>query len=167
VPEGDGWNANDMFLASLYQRTEDQSLVKIVYWEGSVRSHQDFIEMAKRRSTVMVFPFEGDRCVGYAWLAPITGNYALPHFCFFKEVWGDRSREIAREIIDYWFSFPGEGGRLLDVLIGVIPDLNVHARKFVEKVGGTYIGIVPNMFKSVDHDGRRDAYFYYWTPEDV
>jgi hypothetical protein len=163
VPRGDLWSASDTFLASLYQRTQDHGLVNIVYWEGSVRSHQDFISMAKRQGTVMVFAFVGEQCAGYAWLAPIAGNYALPHFCFFKDYWGKQSREIGHNILDYWFSFPGDNGPLFDVLIGVIPDLNVSACKFVEDLGAIRLGVVPRMFKSTEGKSRRDAVFYYWT----
>jgi len=165
VPEGDGWNAKDIFLASLYQRTVDQGLAKTVYFEGLVNSYDDFIAMAKRKSTVMVFTFMGNDCVGYAWLSPISGNYAYPHFCFFKKVWGERARELGHLVLDHWFSFVDDsGGRLLDVLFGIIPIFNVSAQRFVADVGAVRLGEVPGLFKTTD-GVQKNAVIYYWVPE--
>jgi hypothetical protein len=166
VPEGDGWNASDMFLRSLYQRTVDQGLAKIVFWENHVESHQQFVDLAKRHTVVMSFVFMGNDCAGYAWLCPISGNYAYPHFCFFKKIFGDKSREAGRMFIDMWFGFTDEdGGRLLDILFGVIPDFNLVAHKYVEDLGGTKLGKVPKLFKNKLGE-RRDAFIYYWAPKE-
>jgi hypothetical protein len=161
----DEWTAGDDFLTSLWVKTDGQKLASLIYWEGSVRSAQDFISMAKSENTVMVFAFKGQQCAGYAWLGPVSGNYALPHFCFFKEYWGDVAKELGHSILDYWFSWRDDDGPLLDVLIGIIPDVNVNARNFVQVIGATHLGIIPNMFKNKQTGERRDAHFYYWNPE--
>ena len=167
VKQDDAWIASDEFLASLYQRTQDQGLVKTVFWEGGVHDHQGFIEMAKRKRTAMVFVFRGNNCAGYAWLAPIVSNYALPHFCFFKDYWGDTSKELAETVIDYCFSFPTLDGedRLFDVLVGIIPDFNVRAHRFVESIGAKKVGVIPKMFRNkLERVPLRDAHVYYWAP---
>ena len=166
MPEGDGYNASDMFLASLYQRTLDQGLAKTVFWSGEIASHAQFIELAKRQSVVMSFAFIGQDCAGYAWLCPITGNYAYPHFVFFRNSLGEDSKKLGKMFIDQWFGFTdSDGGRLLDLLFGVVPDFNKLAHKYVEKIGGTKLGKVPKLFKNKQGE-RRDALVFYWSPDE-
>jgi len=63
--------------------------------------------------------------------------------------------------VDYWFSWPGsDGTRLLDVLIGIMPGFNHRAHRYVEKLGWTHLGKIPNMFKDTEGN-REDAIIYY------
>ena len=151
-------------MSQLFIKTVEDGLHKTVFFEGSIQDAMDFISLAKRKSTVMAFVFQGQECAGYAWLTPINGNYAFPHFCFFKEVWGKTSHELGEMLLRYWFSWEDAKGPLLDVLIGVIPDFNVKAQHFVEDVGAVRLGMIPRFFR--DRDGtRRDGAIYYWTQE--
>lgn len=163
VPEGDGFNASDIFLRSLYQRTVDQNLAKIVFWEGTVESHQQFVDMMKRNTVILSFAFAGNECVGYAWLCPVSGNYAYPHFCFFRDSWGETSRKLGTMFLDQWFAFDDdEGGRLLDILFGIIPKFNVWAKNYVIEIGATMVGEVPGLFKN-KHGDRDDGVIFYWS----
>ena len=111
----------------------------------------------------MVLFFEGESCVGFAWLSAVSTNYAFGHFCFFKEVWG-RSVKIGKTCIDYWFSWPGTNGPLLDVVIGIMPGFNHRAHRYAEKLGLVRLGQIPGMFRDKERN-RDDAVIYYISRE--
>jgi len=89
----------------------------------------------------------------------VTSNYAFAHFCMFREVWG-RAIEIGKTGVDYWFSWPGTDGPLLDVIVGIMPGFNHRAHKYVENLGWTRLGVIPGMFRDKERN-REDAVIYY------
>lgn len=141
----------------------DQDLIKTTFWEGSITDPSHFVNMATNKNNHVVFFLEGMECVGFAWLSGVTGNYAFAHFCFFKEVWG-RATEIGKVGMDYWFSWPGTDGPLLDVIVGIMPGFNERAHSYVEKLGWTRLGVIPGMFRDRERN-REDAVVYYATRE--
>jgi len=153
------WILSEEFLDTVFQKMVGQGLLKTTFWEGTVIDESHFVSLARNKNNHMVFFFEERNCVGFAWLSSVTSNYAFDHFCLFKEVWG-RSVEIGKDCVDYWFSWPGDGGPLLDVIIGIVPGFNKRAHKFVEKLGWTRLGVIPGMFRNQDRD-RDDAVIFY------
>ncbi len=146
-------------MESIFDKIVDQGLLKTTFWEGSIADASQFIRMAKNPNNHMVLFFEQKACVGFAWLSAVTSNYAFGHFCLFKEIWG-RSVNIGKTCVDYWFSWPGTGGPLLDVIIGIMPGFNKRAHKYVEKLGWVRLGQIPGMFRDKDRV-RDDAVIYY------
>lgn len=153
------WILSNNFLERTFDKMVEQRLLKITFWEGSIVHLSDFIIMAKRPNNHMVFFFEQKACVGFAWLSAVTSNYAFAHFCLFREIWG-KSVNIGKTCMDYWFSWPGDGGPLLDVIIGIMPGFNKHAHKYVEKLGWIRLGQIPGMFRDKERN-REDAVIYY------
>ena len=158
-PSEDGWILSTDFMASIFDKIVDQGLLKTTFWEGSIADSGQFISMAKSPHNHMVLLFEGQNCVGLAWLSAVATNYAFGHFCLFKEIWG-RSVNIGKTCIDYWFSWPGEGGPLLDVIVGIVPGFNHRGHKYVESLGFTRLGVIPGMFRDTTRN-REDAVIYY------
>jgi len=153
------WILSEMFLDSVFNKIVDQGLLKTTFWEGSITDESHFVRLARAPGNHVVFFFEGDTCVGFAWLSSVTSNYGFAHFCLFKEVWG-RSVEIGKNCIDYWFSWPGTNGPLLDVIVGIMPGFNKRAHKFIENLGLTRLGVIPGMFRDQERN-REDAVIYY------
>jgi len=153
------WMLSDDFMGSVFDKMVDQGLLKTTFWEGSVIDFGQFIGMSKKPGNHMVLFFEQKRCVGFAWLSAVTSNYAFAHFCLFKEIWG-RSVNIGKTCVDYWFSWPGDNGPLLDVIVGLMPGFNTRAHKYVEKLGWIELGTIPGMFRDKDRN-REDAVIYY------
>jgi hypothetical protein len=153
------WILSEEYLDSVFDKMVSQGLLKTTFWEENITDQSHFVAMARSPNTHMVLFFEGQECVGFAWLSAVTSNYAFAHFCLFREIWG-RSVEIGKIGVDYWFSWPGTNGPLLDVIIGIIPGFNKRAHRYVEKLGWTRLGNIPGMFR--DKSGvREDAEIYY------
>ena len=157
----DEWILSDAFLVRMYEQTRDEGLLNIVFVGGGIAAAADFIALCKSPRNAMVFAFEGQICVGYAWLSGMAGNYAFAHFCFFKSIWGRRTSDVGKMLIDYWFSFPGP---LFDTIIGVIPGFNRLAHKFVVGLGFVHLGTIPGMLKN--RFGRENAEVFYLSRPD-
>ena len=160
VELGGEWILSDVFLDSVFDKLVEQDLLKITFWEGSVTDQSHFVRLARSPNNHMVFFFDDtETVVGFAWLSSVTSNYAFAHFCMFKEVWG-RAEWIGQIGMDYWFSWPGDNGFLLDVIIGIMPGFNHRAHKYVENLGWTRLGVIPGMFRDLERN-REDAVIYY------
>jgi len=146
-------------MASVFDKIVDQGLLKTTFWEGSVIDVGQFMGMAKNPNNHVVLFFEQRDCVGLAWLSAVTSNYAFGHFCLFKEIWG-RSVKIGKTCVDYWFSWPGNGGPLLDVIVGIMPGFNQRAHRYIKSLGFTRLGRIPGMFRDKTRT-REDAVIYY------
>ena len=146
-------------MESVFDKVVDQGLLKTTFWEGSITEASQFIGMVKNTNNHVILFFEEKICVGFAWLSSVTTNYAFAHFCLFREIWG-RSVNIGKTGVDYWFSWPGDGGPLLDVIVGIMPGFNKHAHKYVEKLGWIKLGVIPGMFRDKTRN-REDAVIYY------
>lgn len=155
----DEWILSEEFLDSVFDKMVSQGLLKTTFWEGSITDQSHFVRLARSPNNHMVFFFEDTNCVGFAWLSGVTSNYAFNHFCLFKEVWG-RSIEIGKDCVDYWMSWPGTNGPLLDVIVGIMPGFNTRAHKYVERLGWTRLGVIPGMFRDLERN-RDDAVVYY------
>ena len=154
------WILSEEFLDSVFDKLVSQGLLKTTFWEGKITDQSHFVGLAQNPGNHMVFFFEETNCVGFAWLSSVSANFAFVHFCLFKDVWGS-AVEVGLNCVDYWFSWPGsDGTRLLDVLIGIMPGFNHRAHRYVEKLGWTHLGKIPNMFKDTEGN-REDAIIYY------
>ena len=159
VPLGDAWTFSEEFLGAVFDKIVEQKLLKTTFWEGSITNAVEFVSMVKSPNNHVVFFLEGDDCLGLAWLSAVTSNYAFAHFCSFREIYG-RSVKLGKDCVDYWFSWPGDGGPLLDVIVGIMPGINKTAHKYVEKLGWIRLGIIPGMFRDKERN-QEDAVIYY------
>ena len=161
--DGD-WILSEDFLDDIFDKIYRQSLIKTTFWEDGVTDPSQFVKMMRNPQNQPVFFFEETNCVGFAWMSGLSSNYGFAHFCLFREVWGRNSREIGLDTLDYWFSWPGANGPLLDVIIGIMPGFNVRAHKYIEGLGMTRLGIIPGMFRDASRE-QDDAVIYYKTRE--
>ena len=153
------WILSEDFLDGIFRKMVGQGLLKTTFWEENITDESHFVNMCRNPNNHMIFFFENKNCTGFAWLSSVSGNYAFAHFCFFREIWG-RSVNIGQMGVDYWFSWPGDDGPLLDVIVGIMPGFNKRAHKFVEKLGWTRLGQIPGMFRDRNRN-REDAVIYY------
>lgn len=142
----------------MYEKTRDEGLLKTVFWTREM-SMADFIGMCQLAGNCLVFAFMGRECVGYAWLNGMSDNHAMAHFCLFKSIWGRRTEQVGKAILEHWFSFPGDDGPLFDTILGIVPGFNRRAHRFIERLGFIHLGTVPNMLKN--RFDREDAEIFY------
>lgn len=152
---------SDSHLKQAYAKTVSDGTHTAVFSDGKVRSPDDFVSLMKDSRNLPVFIFDDSRMLGYAWINSICDNHAFAHFNFFKETWGAESKEMGKMLLEYWFSFPGTNGSLLDVIIGMIPKFNSRAINFTRKIGFERVGEIPNMLLNAYAGKREPAVILY------
>lgn len=144
------WTIPDEGMIDAFSRTQAQGSLNEIFWDGKIKTPEDFISYFKTPQNLPVFVFKDTKPCGYAWINNIRANSAYSHFCVFKEFWGSPDkREIFESVIKYWFDFQGDSGPLFDTLIGMIPKFNTHAMRYVRDNGFTLVGEIPNMVHDV------------------
>lgn len=135
-----------------------------MFYEGKIRTPQDFLAGMKSRNNVPVFAFQETRCLGFAWLNGNSGSHAFAHFCTLRRAWGGLAHEVCRLFLDYWWSFRADSGAaLLDLIIGVISERNTRAVRFTEKLGFVRLGVIPKMIHDVYEGERQGAVILYYS----
>lgn len=152
------WTVPDKFLRVLFANIILEGKFESVFFEGLIRSDDDFISMLKSPGNVPVLITHGiDKMLGIAWMNALQGNLAFGHFCFLDDAIESKlTVECGKRVISYWLSFP-----TLEVIVGVIPSFNQPAIKYVERIGFEKIGSIKNMVRSAYLDGRFDAVLFY------
>lgn len=151
------WTLPDDFLLAIAQKTQNEGTFQTVFYEGDIRTPDDFLQMMKLPLTIAVFAFSGDRPIGFAWLNGTVKNLAFAHFCFLKDSWGKDTLKGGQMIIDYWRNFPDQAGEpLFDVIFGVTPSGYGAALKYIKRLGFKRMGTVPGMLKNA-YAGERDS----------
>jgi len=154
--------AADSDVKQLWERTLADGLDKIVFYEGTISTAYDFLNMAKQPGTAFYFIFAGTDVIGYTWLNRFENRTARQHFCVFKEYWG-KSLDVGRFVLDKLIHMKNpEGEFILDLLTGYVPAWNERAIKFSLKCGGRSHGIIPNaIFNGVTGKSESAAFIYY------
>jgi RimJ/RimL family protein N-acetyltransferase len=114
-----------------------------------VESEEHFEAVMKEQDNLVVFAFLNGELASCAWVNNVADNYGFAHYWFAKKFWGKPSKEIAKTILDYWFSWVNEDKQLLDVILGITSITNRRARAFNRRLGFTEIGEIPKMSEGV------------------
>lgn len=138
-------NLPDNVILAVYKKMKEQGLVDTVFHDGSVSCADQFLKMMQNDKNLPLIAHDNSGILGIAWLNDIAGNRALGHFCFFKEAWGKKSKNVGNKILEYWFSLQFKGKPIFDVIIGNTPSSNKHALSFIKKIGFTIVGEIPHV----------------------
>jgi hypothetical protein len=137
---------------------EKHGLDKTVFYSGGMDGDK-FLKFMKVPQNVVHTLWEEDRVQMIAWINGFGANHAFGHFCCFPETWGKNSVVLGRKSVDYWFGFQRDDNTpLLDVIVGFTPANNVKAVKYIQKVGLTIMGTIPNIRCGDEKDGMVFSY---------
>jgi len=152
------WTLPANFVAAAYLQMLSEENVDTVFSDGTVLSELEFIELCQRKSNVVVFVLRDREFLGVAWLNGFAADRAFGHFCFASEATRSQSTlAMGKAIVnDYWLSFP-----TLNFVLGIVPSFNKRAIRFVEKIGFTKVGAIPNLMEGPN--GRSAAVIFYNT----
>ena len=139
---GDHYNLQDNVLISIWNKIIAQKLLNKVFYDGSITSAKQFVDMMKHPSNLPVIAYNGE-ILGFGWLNDMAKNRALAHFCMFREAWGKHTLEIGHKFLDYWFSLEQNGEPLFRVLVGNTPPWNKPAVSFIQRLGFKIVGEIP------------------------
>jgi hypothetical protein len=158
--------ATDSEIMALFTRTQEDELDKIVFYEGTVATKEQFLNIMKHGENLLYLVLADKETVGYAWLNRFENRTARYHFCAFVEYWGDLN-EIAKSIMNILINMKARSGEyLFDLFTGYIPVWNQRAIKFTLKNGGKSAGIIPNAIWNAVTNKSEDAEFIYYIRED-
>lgn len=139
---GGNCNVPDPFLLDLWYRMCREGKNKTVFYDGFITTGDQWIDFMKspfNYPVVVVGEDKEPHCV--AWLNTYENHSARCHFC----VLGKYKRGVGEAIINYWKSMrAGDGSPLLLTIIGITPETNEKAIKFIKMMGFTVLGVIPH-----------------------
>jgi ribosomal protein S18 acetylase RimI-like enzyme len=163
VKLGEQWTLPDELILSIARQCEQEGTFKRVFYEGHIRTPEDFLAMMQKPANVPAFLFRGQEPLGFAWMNGIAGNVAFAHFCFLKASWGRDTDKMGRILLSYWMSFDTGAGPLLDVIFGTVPATNERAVNYVQRLGFVRLGEVPMVMKDAYTGDRASAVILYYS----
>lgn len=150
------WSIPDSHLElAFYKMVRDKTL-KIVFWDGKVKTKNEFIMYMQTDGNFPLFIYDKSELIGFAWLNSIGQNFAFAHFCMFYENWGKDKSKIIDDVFGYWRSFD-----LFDVILGIIPATNKKAISFLSKAGFVKLGAIPNIINNIYYGKKMPAMIAY------
>lgn len=153
-------NIPDSVIKALWDKTCEDGLDAIVFYERTISNADQFLAMAKGAAAFYVL-FDGGLIVGYTWLNRVENFSARQHFCVFKDYHG-KSLDLGRFVLDHLMNEKTpDGGYMLGVLTGIVPEWNKPAINFALKCGGKTYGVIPNYIK----EGEGAMLIYYTRGE--
>lgn len=143
--ESGNWSIPDELILWIWDKMCESGREKHVFWNGCVRDGLSFIAFLRRYDTypiVVVDTQKGEPCA-IGWLNGVERTHALVHFCVLGKPWPG----IGQAALEYWKSFG-----LLKVLVGITPETNRPALKYVGKLGFEVVGTIPKLCE-MHYDG--------------
>jgi len=124
----------------------DDDLIKKVFVNDQMKTKEDFLKHMKSPYILSVIALAEGHTQGFAWLSDIKPESATGHFCFFRSSWGTYTETLGHAILKYWFKeTDGKKQFPFDVIIGMTPENNKHAVKFIKELGFIVIGTIPHL----------------------
>jgi hypothetical protein len=137
---------NDSFIKSIFDRMEGEQLVDTVFYDGEVKTPEDFLHMMKHGINNLFVIAKNDRSDigGIVWLNNFQSRSGCFHFCFFENIKGLEALDVGEYASFFVLNLKNKNGDyLFDVLTGVVPDFNRSARNWCLRVGYKKVGVVP------------------------
>lgn len=138
----------------LYDKLREDDLLRLYYpnIDGTDKAYPMFVRMMSSDTTQVLLVVLKDKqteevagLVGIAtWERMQFGPSTLGHagFIFLRQYWDHRtSLDAGRRILQFWFD---EMPQPLDIAVGIIAKLNTLANRFVQRLGWTKVGELPN-----------------------
>ena len=148
----------DKYLAQVYRRIVSEETVYRVFYDGSVRNTNDFIEFIRNKKNEIYFVEYDGIEAGFFWLTRFRHKSAFINYCFYKNFWGSKAFTVSQLCIDYIFNRKDKYGQFtLDVLLGLTPANNKLAIKFLLKNGMTVLGKIPGILYNYTEDTPMDG----------
>jgi hypothetical protein len=144
----------DSFIISLFKRMEEEKLVDCVFHQGEINAPDEFLKMmifGNNRLYVIVRENSGrilekEDIGGIVWLNCFQAKKAYFHFCFFSNIRGKEAEIVGEYVVLFLLNMKNDNEEyfLFDVLVGIVPETNVLARRWCNRMGFGKAGIVPS-----------------------
>jgi len=136
----------DYGLIDFFDRLKQSNAVKAVFYGGDVETRAHFVGFI-RRPDVFFFGLLWDgETAGFLILDRIEGRWARIHFGMFKKFWGHKARTLARFGVAHLLYWQHVGGAyVFDGFLGITPEDNKLAVRFIQKVGAKIYCTIPGI----------------------
>lgn len=138
------WTVNDSVMSEIYQKLKKEGTLKSVFYDKGM-DEIGFIQIMKHSSNLPIIAVYNDEIAAIAWLNGFANGWAFAHFAMFRNVYGDKSLEIAKYILSYWFNLENNGEKVFNTLVGITPRDHEKALSFIQKIGFEIVGAIPNL----------------------
>jgi len=151
----------DSDLAALFLQMQADDTVDQVFYEGDIRTPEDFVRMVHTPDTKFFVLTNPDTAttIGFCWLNQLERVTCQGHWVIFKSALSATSLDLLADAVQELLqklSFIG--------FTGIIPTTNVGGNKVMKHTGMTLLGTIPNFVKL--HTGEIvDGNVYYITRE--
>ena len=148
----------DSFIMSLLDRSEKDGTLDALFYGYKNYKKESLVEKIKSQFNNFFFAvYVGRDIAGFGLIDNIQWGHGYMHFCVFKEFWGE-SVDPSVKVYELL-------GKRFSVLIGILPEDNIFAigfaEKVAEKIGATRMGVIPKYFHNEKEDKRVGGVMYY------
>ncbi|MCT4627934.1 hypothetical protein [Halodesulfovibrio sp.] len=166
VPYASG-NFSDSIIRALYHRVVDEGLHSTLFYDGCITSADTFLETMQRIDTHLFILFANAEPAALVWLNRHQMRFMQFHFCVFRKFWGKAAREFAPKILSALVTLEEVGGGyILDSLMGIVPQKNKLACRYVTK-WGRVAGCLPLGAYNAQTKESEPALIISFTREDI
>lgn len=151
-----GWSLPDEFLYSFAAQMVKEGTFHRVFYDGHITTPEQFLESMQKPANVPVFFFDGSEPLGFAWLNGVSGGLAFAHFGGTLAAKG-RSVRVGQMAVRYWF----KNFEFLELILGITPQPNRIAVRFIERIGFRVLGEIPGMLWDAYQAERVSAVISY------
>lgn len=152
-----GWTLPDEFIYSLAVQMVREGVFHKVFYDGNVVDPEGFMSVMKKPANVPVFFFDDREPLGFAYLNGLMGGVAFAHFCGLKSALG-KTQKIGDMVLSYWM----ENFKFLHLILGLTPENNRLALRFIRSIGFTSLGVIPGVLYdayAAEHVGGVVSYY--------
>jgi hypothetical protein len=151
----------DSFILGLFERMQEEGLVETVFYDGRIKTAEDFLRMMKGMNQLWVVKFNGE-IAGFFWLNNFDMRKAEFHFCFFDNLRGTDALEAGRKITGMLINMKDLAGfPLYDLLYGMTEVTNEPARYWCESLGYQHFGVIPAALWNARLQKSVPAHYWY------
>jgi len=154
----------DSAILGFYDRMVDEGTAEVVFSDGEINNRQQFLAAMKYGGNALYIVMLGDEAAGVVWLNRFKSKTCYVHFCAFTKFWGKGSVDMGRCAIKQVLDMRDNAANYcFDTLLGLIPCANVHAIKWLKKVGLREVGVIPNALWNQPLKKSEDGLLLYLT----
>ena len=138
-------------LVDLWFLLVEDGLDAELFYDGSVQVQGDFVEFMQTQGREFYLIEDEGEPAAIMWLDNWAGRCARIHFCVFRRAHGPKALDIGRFVTDWLLCATGQDGtKSLDVLVGVTPETNRLAIRFIKRLGFQMVGTIPHAVPMAD-----------------
>lgn len=133
---------SDEVLHDVWRRIVEEGKVEATFYSGGVNTPAEFLTFLRQRHVMASLAFEHgpDRPRALGWLTHAGEASAFAHFC----VLGGFRRSVGEAMLSHWRGLGDATGEpLVDVLLGITPEIHAPALRVARIMGFTTIGTIP------------------------